>query len=162
VVSRIFFHEANVAGGKELRVKANGQWTVCYSICPLEPRPFLNYAPVALKPEFSPRVAGRELRCGHCDGTAFVVARGRPASELCAVFGVPPEAVGESADVYVCCNCGRVEVHFATTGGARGAAARFAAVECPRCNMIVHADEERCASCGWVRPNLSMNGFPNT
>ena len=116
------------------------------------PRPVIPYASARPKPERSPQVAGRALRCGHCDRTVFIAARGRPAEALCGLLGVAAETVGDSADVFTCVHCGRVEIFLSIRSDVRSAAQQFPAIECRRCNMIVHSDEACCSHCGWTRP----------
>lgn len=94
----------------------------------------------------------RKLRCTHCGCEEFHHRRAQLNTALATLFDL--DAFNQSADVYACKRCGRLEWFVppdpdylvATAPAAVGAPA----VECPRCNMIVHAGVGRC-TCGWTR-----------
>jgi ribosomal protein L37E len=93
------------------------------------------------------------MRCPHCGGDAFTHRRAQLNTALATLFSL--DAFNKSADVYVCRRCGRIEwfvepdpVYLAEIAPpAQG----LPAVECPKCNMIVGANQSRCAGCGWTR-----------
>lgn len=93
------------------------------------------------------------MRCPHCGGDAFTHRRAQLNTALATLFSL--DAFNKSANVYVCRRCGRIEwfvepdpVYLAEIAPpARG----LPAVECPKCNMIVGANQSRCAGCGWTR-----------
>ena len=105
--------------------------------------------------EATPRtvVADRALRCPHCDGAEFAHRRAQLNTALATFFGL--DAHNQSADVYACRRCGRLEWfvppdlrHLADTAPSMPDAP---AVECPQCNMIIPAQRSRCGTCGWSR-----------
>lgn len=119
-------------------------------------RPILDYSFSPGGPVVSPLIAGQALKCAHCAHNTFVASRGCPAESVRAVLGLPPDKVGVTADVYVCCRCGKTEVFFsvdpATHEVSEHLATTMPATECPKCNMIVRAGEPRCGYCDWTRP----------
>jgi predicted nucleic-acid-binding Zn-ribbon protein len=94
----------------------------------------------------------RKLRCAHCGCEDFTHRRAQLNTALATFFGV--DALNQSADVYVCRRCGRLEWFLAPDAAYLVASAPPAtgkpATECPRCNMIVAKEVSRCV-CGWTR-----------
>lgn len=94
----------------------------------------------------------RKLTCAHCGCTDFNQRRAQLNTALATLFGLDP--LNESADVYHCRRCGRLEWFLAPDAQYLVATAPIArdapAVECPKCNRIVKKDVSRCA-CGWTR-----------
>jgi predicted nucleic-acid-binding Zn-ribbon protein len=96
--------------------------------------------------------ANRNLHCAHCGCEDFNHRRAQLNTALATFFGL--DAHNQSADVYACRRCGRLEWFLApdpaylvaTAPAAKGAPA----VECPKCNMIVKKEVSRC-TCGWSR-----------
>lgn len=94
----------------------------------------------------------RTLTCAHCGCTDFNQRRAQLNTALATFFGLDQH--DQSADVYHCRRCGRLEWFLqpdaaylvATAPAAKGAPA----IECPRCNMIIQKNVSRCV-CGFTR-----------
>lgn len=94
----------------------------------------------------------RKLTCAHCGCADFTHRRAQLNTALATMFGL--DQYNQSADVYHCRRCGRLEWFLAPDADYLVATAPAAtgarAIECPRCNMIVKQDVSRCV-CGWTR-----------
>ena len=94
----------------------------------------------------------RALRCPHCGCEAFNHRRALLDTALASFFGL--DAFNQSADVYACRKCGRLEwfvppdADYVVASTPRNESLR--ATECPTCNMVVKAGVARCV-CGWTR-----------
>lgn len=94
----------------------------------------------------------RKLSCSHCGCADFHHRRAQLNTALATFFGL--DQFNQSADVYVCRRCGRLEWFLAPDQDYLVATAPIVkgapAVECPICNLIVKKEVSRCV-CGWTR-----------
>lgn len=92
-------------------------------------------------------IAGRALRCPHCENDKFVEHTALLNTRGMTLFNL--EFLNQSAATYVCSRCGRIEWFADPSLGLSPFSSTDGDSECLECGDVIPHGSSACLKCGW-------------
>lgn len=92
------------------------------------------------------KVAGKELRCSHCDSVEFFKSQAQLNTAGLTLLGL--EFLNRSATTYLCKSCGKIEWFYSeiTEDNERVKDE----MDCLACGALIPSEQNHCSKCDWT------------